>query len=41
MGFEFLNHPLGYKRVKDQAKNVLKGRQGWLKKKIERGDPVS
>ncbi len=39
MGFEYLNHPLGYKHVKDQVAIVLKGRQGWLKKKIERGDP--
>jgi len=39
MGFEYLDHPLGYKHVKDRATIVLKGKQGWLKKKIERGDP--
>jgi hypothetical protein len=36
--FEYLNHLLAYKYVKDQVAIVLKTRQGALKKKIERGE---
>ncbi len=36
MGFEYLNHPLAFKHVKDQVATMLKGRWGWLKKKIEK-----
>jgi hypothetical protein len=38
MGFEYLDHPLTFKHVKDQVATILKGRQGWLKKKIEKGE---
>jgi hypothetical protein len=38
-GFEYLDHPLGYKHMKDQVVVVLKGRQRFLKKTIEKGDP--
>jgi hypothetical protein len=33
IGFEYLNHPLAFKHVKDQMAIMLKGRRGWLKKK--------
>ncbi len=32
MGFEYLDHPLAYKYVKDQVVVVLKSRRKWLKK---------
>jgi hypothetical protein len=35
--FEYLNHLLAYKYVKDQVAIALKTRQGALKKKIEKG----
>lgn len=39
MGFKYLDHALGYKHVKDQVVVVLIGRQRFLKKTIEKGDP--
>jgi hypothetical protein len=33
IGFEYLDHPLAFKNVKDQMATMLKGRRGWLKKK--------
>ncbi len=38
MSFEYLDHPLAYKYVKDQAIVVLKSRHVYLKKKIKRGE---
>jgi hypothetical protein len=35
--FEYLNYPLAYKHVKDQVAIVLKGRRGYLRKKIKAG----
>jgi hypothetical protein len=36
--FEYLDHPLAFKHVKDQMATMLKGKRGWLKKKIEKGE---
>jgi hypothetical protein len=40
MGFEYLDHPLAYKYVKDQMIIILKSRCRWLKKigKKAKGD---
>jgi hypothetical protein len=42
MGFEYLDHPLAYKYVKDQVVVVLKSRCKWLKKnrKKVKGDHI-
>jgi hypothetical protein len=37
MTFEYLDHPLAYKCVKDKVVVVLKSRQAYLKKHIENG----
>jgi hypothetical protein len=37
MTFEYLDHPLAYKLVKDQVAIVLKSRQAYLEKCIENG----
>jgi hypothetical protein len=39
MSFEYLDQSLAFKCVKDQVAIVLKGRQGSLKKRIEKGKP--
>jgi hypothetical protein len=36
MGFEYLDHPLAFKHVRDQVATMLKGRQGWFKKEKEK-----
>jgi hypothetical protein len=36
MGFEYVNHPLAFKHVRDLVTIVLKGRWGWFKKEIEK-----
>lgn len=33
--FHYIDHPLGYKHVKDQVAIVLKHRWAYLKKKME------
>jgi hypothetical protein len=37
MTFEYLDHPLANKWVKDQVVVVLKSRRAYLKKRIENG----
>jgi hypothetical protein len=38
IGFEYLDHLVTFKHVKDQVVVVLKGRRGWLKKMIEKNE---
>jgi hypothetical protein len=38
MAFDYLNCPPAYKFVKVQVAMVMKSRQGWLKKKIKKGE---
>lgn len=38
MGFEYLDHPLAYKYIKNQVAIVLKSRHGWLKNKCKKGE---
>jgi 3-methyladenine DNA glycosylase/8-oxoguanine DNA glycosylase len=36
MGFEYLDHPLAYKYIKDQVDVVLKSRHGWFPKNLRK-----